>query len=106
MRKHGVQFEFLGFDPEYEMKKIISGMAEKLYMNSPSDSAMKVAFKKGKDVVQASCRIVSQAGTFFAETVGDTPAKAIQKIEEKINLQLDEWKRIRFQSEKSSQFAS
>ena len=95
MRKHGVQFEFLGFDPEYEMKKVISSMAEKLYLNSPSDSAMKVALKKGKDVIQASCRIVSQAGTFVAETVSDTPVKAIHKIEEKINQQLDEWKRIR-----------
>ncbi len=101
MRNDCVQFEFLGFDPEYEIRSLITNVAEKLHLSAPSDSAMKVAIKRGKGAIQASCRIASHAGTFFAEAVSDSPIKAIKKIEEKISHQLDSWKRRRFLNESS-----
>lgn len=96
MRNDCVQFEFVGFDPEYEVRNFISTVAEKLHLSSPSDSAIKVAMKLSRGAVQASCRIASHAGTFVAEAVGDNPIKAIKKVEEKITDQLDSWKRRRF----------
>ena len=99
MRSDCIQFEFVGFDPEYEVRTFISTITEKLHLSSPSDSAIKVAMKASKGVVQASCRIASHAGTFVADAIGDNPIKAIQKIEEKIGQQLEAWKSRRFQNE-------
>ena len=47
--------------------------------------------EKGKDAVRASCEIASQAGTFVAEAVSDSPIRAVKKIEKKIGRQLDQW---------------
>jgi ribosome-associated translation inhibitor RaiA len=96
MRNDCVQFEFVGFDPEYEVRNFIATVAEKLHLSSPSDSAIKVAMKLSRGAVRASCRIASHAGTFVAEAVGENPIKAIKKVEEKIADQLDSWERRRF----------
>ena len=85
-----VQFEFVGFNPEYEVRNFISTVAEKLHLNSPSDSAIKVAMKVSRGVVQASCRIASHAGTFMAEAISDNPIKAIKKVEEKEEVKIEE----------------
>lgn len=101
MRSDCVQFEFIGFDPEYEVWNFISTVAEKLHLSSPSDSAIKVAMKVSRGVVRASCRIASHAGTFMAEAISDNPIKAIKRVEEKISEQLDGWKHRRFLNEGS-----
>jgi len=101
MRNDCVQFEFIGLDPEYEVRNFISTVAEKLHFSSPSDSAIKVAMKVSRGVVQASCRIASHAGTFMAEAISDNPIKAIKKVEEKIAEQLEGWKQRRFLNEGS-----
>ena len=97
MTQENVQFEFIGFDPSYEVRAFVSNFAEKIYLNSPSDAAIKLAIEKGKGAVKASCRIASQAGTFIAETLSDSPVRAVQQIEQKINHQLNNWKAWRFQ---------
>lgn len=97
MIQENVQFEFMGFDPDHEIRSFISPVVEKLHLNSPSDAAIKLALKKGKGAIRASCRIASQAGTFVADAVSDNPVKAIQQIEKKIRTQLDTWKAWRFQ---------
>lgn len=101
MRNDCVQFEFIGLDPEYEVRNFISTVAEKLHLSSPSDSVIKVAMKVSRGVVQASCRIASHAGTFMAEAISDNPIKAIKKVEEKIAEQLEGWKQRRFLNEGS-----
>lgn len=102
MRNDCVHFEFIGFDPEHEIRNFVSTVVENLHLSAPSDSAMKVAISRGKGVIEASCRIASRAGTFVAEVVSDSPIRAIQKIEENISMQLDDWKRRRFLNESSS----
>lgn len=99
MRSDGMQFEFLGFDPEYEVKKFISSVAEQLQFSAPSDSSIKFACEQGARAFRASCRICSQAGEFVADAVGETPARAIGKIERKIKQQLEDWKQRRFREE-------
>ena len=101
-----IQFEFLEFNPEQEMNDFLSAAAERIYASAPSDSAMKIAIKKGKDAVQASCRIVSQAGTFVAEAAGKNPFKAVLQIERKIRLQLDRWRDRRFAECSGTKFRS
>ncbi len=100
MHNDCVQFEFIGFDPEYEVKSLISGIAEKLHLNSPSDSAIKVVMKLSRGATQASCHIASRAGTFVAEAIGDDPIKAIKRVEEKLGEQLDGWRKYRFLSDR------
>ncbi|MGE0762987.1 MAG: HPF/RaiA family ribosome-associated protein [Bdellovibrionales bacterium] len=101
MHNDCVQFEFVGFDPEYEVKSFISTVAERLHLRSPSDSAIKMAMKLSKGAVQASCRVVSHAGIFAAEAISDNPIKAIKKVEKKIADQLDRWKSRRFLNDES-----
>ena len=97
MIKENVEYEFMGFDPEYEIKTLIATVADKLYFSAPSDSAIKLVFKKSQGVIKASCRIASQVGTFVAEATSENPIRAIQQVESKIKHQLDSWKMNRFE---------
>ena len=101
MLNHSVNFEFIGFDPEYEVRSFITSVADRLHSLAPSNSFMKVTMKKGKDAIEASCRIASQAGVFVAETVCNSPVTAIHQIESRIMQQLNEWKKYRFQDSQS-----
>ena len=103
MNQDHVQFEFMGLEPNYEIRSFISAVAEKLYFSAPSDAAMKMALQKAKGSIKASCRIASQAGTFVAEAVSESPIRAIQQIEQKIKNQLDNWKAWRFQNSQNTQ---
>ncbi len=94
---HDVKFEFLGFDPDERIRYFASTVAETIHFSAPSDSTLKIVVEKSKDVILASCRIVSQSGTFMADAISDNPMKAIQLIERKIRDQLDAWKRHRFE---------
>ena len=96
MINENVEYEFMGFDPEYEIKSVIATIADKLYFSAPSDSAMKLAVKKSQGAIKASCRIASQVGTFVAEATGENPIRAIQRLEKRIKYQLDSWKMNRF----------
>lgn len=94
-----VQFEFMGFNPDEKMRNFISLVAEKLHVSAPSDAGLKLVIEKGKGAVRASCRIVSRAGNFVADSISDHPIKAVQQIENKIRHQIDEWKARRFEKE-------
>ena len=96
MPNHSVNFEFIGFDPEYEVRSFITSVADRLHSLAPSDSFMKIVMKKGGDAIEASCRIASQADKFVADAVCNSPVTAIHQIESKIRQQLDEWKKHRF----------
>lgn len=101
MNHENVQFDFRGFNPDFEMKNFISTVAEKIHLNAPSDAVMKMAMQKGKGAIKAYCRIVSRAGTFVAEAVSDSPVRAVQQVEHKIRAQLETWKAWRFLSPNS-----
>lgn len=101
MLNHSVNFEFVGFDPEYEVRSFITSVADRLHSLAPSDSFMKVTMKKGGNAVEASCRIASKAGVFVAETMCSSPVAAIHQLESKIIQQLNEWKKHRFQDSQS-----
>lgn len=96
-----VKFEFIGFHPDDNIRNLIAAVAEKLHFHAPSDSAIKLVFKKTKNVLHASCRIGSQAGTFLADAVCENPVQGIRLVEAKIKSQLDQWKRKRFKMKSS-----
>ncbi len=91
-----VQFDIKGFSPDQEIRKLISAVAEKLHFSSPSDSVMRMALGKSKDVIRGSIRIVSQAGVFVTDVISDDPIRAIHQMENKIREQLEAWKAKRF----------
>ena len=82
---------------EDETKKMIALLADNLYLSAPSDSFMKLVFKKSQGVVKASCRIASQVGVFAADVVGQTPVSTIRQLEKRIQDQLKLWKLDRFE---------
>src|SRR5690349_12603305 len=91
-----MRFEFVDICPDEKMKSLVSKVAAKLQFSAPSDSTGKIVIQKTQGAIRASCRIASLAGNFVAETVSDTPSRAIDKLEKKIRAQLDLWKRRRF----------
>lgn len=98
-----VQFEFLGFSPDEQIKNFVSSTADQLYFSAPSDSALKLVVERSKNAIRASCRIASQAGVFVADAMSDSPVRAVRQIESKIRRQLDDWKKRRFEkAERSS----
>ncbi len=101
MLSHGVQFEFIGFDPDWETRRTLSVIADKMAELAPSDSFIKLIFRKGRSAIEASCRIASLAGEFAAEAISKNPVNAIFQIEEKIDRQLNHWKKNRFVDDRS-----
>jgi ribosome-associated translation inhibitor RaiA len=93
-----IKFEFKGFRPDEKIENFVSAVTDKLHWSAPSDSSLKFILEKSKNAVLASCRIVSQTGTFMAEAIHENPIRAIQQIETKIRDQLEKWKRHRFES--------
>lgn len=91
-----VELKITGFNPDEETRSFISLVSNKLHFSAPSDSGIKLAIKKGQNAIQASCRIASQAGIFFAESTCESAIEAVQQIEQKLKIQLDEWKLHRF----------
>jgi len=70
MNQENVQFKFMGFDPDYEIRSLISSVAENPYFSSPSDAST------------------------------DIPIRDVQRIEQKIEDHLDQWKAWGFQNTK------
>ncbi len=97
MITENVECEFIGFDPEYEIKNYVAKVIDKLYNSAPSDSGIKLAFQKSHQLMKATCRIASQVGTFVAEAKGINPILTIQSLENQIKDQLESWKSNRFE---------
>jgi ribosome-associated translation inhibitor RaiA len=93
-----IEFEFVGFNPEYELREFISSVADRIYNLSPSDSSMRLVMKKNRNSIQVSCMVISRAGVFSANATCNCPKLAIQKIEEAIRYQLEKWRQCRFSS--------
>ncbi|MFN3455363.1 MAG: hypothetical protein ACK41T_10425 [Pseudobdellovibrio sp.] len=92
-----LQFEFMGFNSDEKIKNFVSRVAEALHCSAHSDSAMKLMIEKSKNADRASCRIVSQAGTFVGDSISENPVKAMQQIEQKLRKELDDWNVRRFE---------
>lgn len=75
---------------------MIQNVADSIHWQSPSDACLKIVCEKTKEAIKASCRVVSQAGTFMAEVVSDCPEWGIKKLEKEIQKQLNVWKQNRF----------
>jgi hypothetical protein len=97
MITENVEYEFMGFDPEHEVKSFIAQIADKFYYSAPSDSGIKLAVQKSHGLVKAWCRIASHVGPFVAEATGENPILALKRLENKIKHQLDSWKMNRFE---------
>lgn len=97
MITENVEYEFMGFDPEHEVKNFIAQIAYKFYYSAPSDSGIKLAIQQSHGLVKASCRIASQVRPFVAEATEKNPILALRQLENKIKHQLDSWKMNRFE---------
>ncbi len=97
MQSNSMQLEIINFTPEKKLDDSINKVSEKLYDNAPSDSAIKIVFRASRGVIKATCRIASHAGIFVAEAITESPLQALKQLEKRINQQLIEWKKRRFQ---------
>ncbi|MBX9766852.1 MAG: hypothetical protein K2X47_06235 [Bdellovibrionales bacterium] len=92
-----VQFEFMGFNPDEKMRNFVSSFAEKLLFSAPSDAVLKLVLAKDSSAVRVKCRIASKSGIFLADSAGKDPVRAVQKIERKIDRQINDWRNRRFE---------
>ena len=70
MRADSIHYHFEGFDPDYDLKSIVSAIAQELHMSAPSDASLKLTFKKEKNFIKGHCRIASSSRSFVAEAIG------------------------------------
>lgn len=98
MNYEQINIKFEKFSPKEELRQLFSDVADKIHMEAPSDSCLKLVVAKGKKKFKGSCRIASKVGVFIAETCSPNPEVALAQIEKEINRQLRGWKRSRFNS--------
>jgi hypothetical protein len=91
-----VDIAFEKFNPKEELRRLFVTVADKLHMDAPSDSHVRLVMKKGKETFSGYCRIASNIGVFIAEECAPSPEGALAKIEKKISRQLMQWKSRRF----------
>lgn len=88
--------EFKKFSPKEEIKNLIHKIADKIHLESPSDSSLKFVISKYKNKFRGYCRVASQIGIFVADEYGDQPEGVVAKIEKEMSRQLKIWRRCRF----------
>lgn len=91
-----IKLEFKGFKPNEKINNEVAHVTERLYLNSPSDSFIKLVFEKSKNKIHATCKIISQSGTFIADAINDNPIQIFRQIEEQIQKQIEDWRARRF----------
>lgn len=96
MSHENITVEFHKFDPKEELRRLSVAVAEKLHMQAPSDSDLRMTVRKGGEKFRAYCRIASKAGVFLAEESAASPEGTLAKIEKEIGRQLNRWKSARF----------
>lgn len=92
-----VIYNFVDICPESELMVFIKDSITRLQLNAPSDSAIKLTLKKVGQVFSYKCRICSFSGIFRATAVNSCPIEGMRQIEQRLNEQLMEWKKRRFQ---------
>lgn len=96
MGYENLNIELKGIKPSGKFERLIHNVADSIHWQSPSDACLKIVCEQTKEAIKASCRIVSQAGTFMAEVASDCPERCVKKLEKEIQKQLNVWKQNRF----------
>lgn len=104
MGYENLNIELKGFKPSRKIERLLTNVADSIHWQSPSDACLKVVCEQTKGAIKAYCRIVSHAGVFVSEVVGDSPEKCIRKLEKEIQKKLNRWKKSRLSFYFGNQF--
>ena len=96
MNIDNIKIECHGFDPNYEVWSLISGMTYSMHRRAPSDSFIKVSLNKANDLIQASCKIASRTRQFASEATSKCPIESMEKVRDSIMHQIEDWQSRRF----------
>ncbi len=89
------EFEFIDFSPTNSVATIAKERLRRLFGESPSDSSARALLKRTASGFEGRLVIVSAAGRFFAEVIGDDPVSVVNSLVGRIANQLVDWRRAR-----------
>lgn len=89
------RFEFFGFEPSNEIRSTAKEILGHVVGDSPSDANSVAQLTKTQRGFEGLLKVTSIAGTFLAHVVETDPVSAMQKLHEKMCVQLNTWKEKR-----------
>ena len=89
------KLEFKGFAPTQELKKLTKGAINRILGEAPSDAASVVKLVKTHAGFEAVMKVSSLAGTFLAHATEADPISAVERLIERVDGQIANWKQAR-----------
>lgn len=90
--------DYSGFRPSRDEDTKLNSALERVHMESPSDSFMKVIFTKTGSGIEGILKVTSINGSFLAREKGQEVVQLAESLIKKMREQLVSWKRLRFNS--------
>ena len=86
------KFEFMGFDPDFDVKSAISRTLEKILGSAPSDAESVARLSRTREGFSGFIRLCSRQGTFVAEASGHDPIETVRHLTDRIHDQIRRWR--------------
>ncbi len=96
MLAEDVNVRFSGFEPTQELRKSVYYILNRLHLKSPNKAFLDVTFTLTNGVFEGVIKITSTAEEFVAKATDVHLSDLGHKLFDKIGLQLDKWKALRF----------
>ena len=88
----GIKLRFFRFEPDEHFREKAKRVVSRIFMTSPSDSALTAMVTKISRNYLVQLKLCSQHGVFSCESTGSTAEKALLIAEQKIKRQLSGWR--------------
>ena len=90
------KIKYENFKPSKDQRELISFKVNKLSLEAPSDSTVRLFVKKMSNDYKGVIKICSEVGVFTSENIASSPENLIVNIEREIREKLNLWKKNRF----------
>ena len=97
------QVEFIGFEPNTNYKNMAKDIASSLSIQAPCYSKLYLNIEKTETGFQCLCKIVPRTDLFNEKATANSPDVALARVHKQIQKQLEYWRSIRFNENKSQQ---
>ncbi|MAE75125.1 MAG: hypothetical protein CL675_13615 [Bdellovibrionaceae bacterium] len=88
-------FQFEGFEPTQDLKRLTKDIWWKLEEQSPSRSARTASLSKTDKGFLGKIRVATLDGEYLAETTADDATQAVEQLFHQIQGELDRWREHR-----------
>lgn len=93
------RFNFGHFEPDRELEIASCAALDEILDHAPSDSVPVARLIKRRDGFEATVEIFSKAGYFVGRAYEETPERAIESVQNRVEKRLSQWRKARFAAE-------